>query len=369
MSYFRFWREKWIGLTLVLAATVATALAAEESGSIMPPLKFTAAMPVVKAMAKRENIPFEEIEAASESSALRPGDSVTALVTLTYGEELTQWLVYLACVELTEKEKGASPRKELRMYTSAGTEIAFRDERSAIAVRVLGPYKKRAELKESLREAKDVSARMTVNAEYLGLGLDRGCESVLVLRESLQKNPGLARPAWEVGPKPFPKKRAEVERKLADAVGLTPERERAAVGAVPALLEFWRLASRTPGLQDITRSIAQVSWWSIVAKGGDVKARLKPHFASAYRIKLEGNVGGNEQGYGFPFELRVNDRPALSCQAVVASARPPLMACAGVLALAAQSPDGQGAHLMISVVDARSKTQGGENPSSTAGTQ
>lgn len=363
---------KAIGMVALVKAFlwVTTAVCAEENdtGVVVPPFKFSGALPVVKAMAEREGIPFERVGTSSEAESLQIGDSVTALVTLTHEQRLEQWIVSLTCVELTEKEKKPSPKKGLHMHTSAGTEIVFREDRAAVVARVLGPYKKAADLKESLKDAKDVSARMTVNAEYLSLGLDRACEAVLGLRENLQENPGLRRPKWEVGPKRFSKERVERDGKLAGPVGLTPERERAVAGAVPALMEFWRLASRTPGLQEITRSMAQVSWWSIVMKGGETKARLKPHLARAYPIKLEGNVGERASGYGFPFELWVNDRPALSCQAMVVGARPPLLPCAGILVMAVQAPDGKGPHLMISVVDARSKARVAEVPSLKAGT-
>jgi hypothetical protein len=256
-------------------ALMAGSCLAKDAEPVVPAFKFAEALPVVTAMAKREGIAFDKIDAAADREDLRPGDGITALVSLTDGEELSQWLVQMTCVELNEKEREQPVSKEMRIYTSTGTEIVFRKTRAAISMRVLGPYKKvkdfhdPEQLRTSLKAAADVNARATVNTDSLGLGFDRACESVLIVREALNKNPALRDFDWKVRDKPFRAEAAKEAKKKANMIGLTPERERAFVGTMPALIEFWRVASHTPGLQEIVKGVADLPWWSIIMKGGE----------------------------------------------------------------------------------------------------
>jgi hypothetical protein len=102
----------------------------------------------------------------------------------------------------------------------------------------------------------------------------------------------------------------------------------------------------------------------IEKRGANV--RLKPKLEAAYTIGMNGNTGGYASGYGFPFVLEVNDKPALSCNLAVVSARPPLLTCAGIIGIAAQSPDGKGPHLMVQLMAAHCGFSGAEGSKKTA---
>lgn len=333
-------------------------------------IKFAEALPVVRALAQREGIAFDKIDPAADQQDSRPGDTITALVSLTDGDEFSQWLVQLTCVEKNEKERQRPPAKDEHLFSSMGTEIVFRHTRVAISVRVMGPYRRvkdfhdPAQLRASLKAATDVRARFTVDSEYLGLGLDRACEASVALREGLKSRPELRSFRWSAGGEPFPPEVIKDVQAKSKGIGLTPERERAVFGLHPAMWEFWRLASRTPGLQDILRKVADLPWWSIIMKGGEVEVELKPYLSGANSLNLEGNVGGYVSGYAFPLAVEVNGKPALACSVLVVSARPPLLTSAGILAIAAQPPDGKGPHLMVQISAAHLRKQTDVTPAS-----
>jgi hypothetical protein len=220
-----------------------------------------------------------------------------------------------------------------------------------MSIRVLGPYHKVADFRDpaqrkaALKDGKDVSARLTVNADFLRLGFDRACESVLLVRQALKGQPEFK---WDISAKPFPPDVVARERARGEPLGLTSERQRAFAGTIPALQEFWRLASRTPGLQDIVKDVADLPWWAIIRSGGEVKTKLKPKFAAVGTIKLA-DLPNYPMGYTFPFDVEINGEVALSCSVLAISPRPPMLAAAGILAIAAQAPGGQGPHLMVQI--------------------
>lgn len=330
-----------------------------EPAPVFPPIRFAESLPVIKTVAEKEGITGGQVALPVDRPALLPGDSITALVSLTKGDDFYQWLVVMTCAELTEAEQKRPAAKPQSLYTSLGTEVALKEDRAAMVVRVLGPYRKvadfhdPAQLRTSVKDAQEVTSRILVNADYLRLGFDRACESVLVVRAAMKGRPDLQKFSWNIGTKPYPEDIIKDGRMKADLLGLTTERERAFVGASPALREFWRLASRTRGLQDIVKDVADLPWWAIIRKGGDVKAKLKPAFSSSQQISLDGLRGRKETAYVFPFELEINDSPALSCTVMAVDPRPPLLASAGIVALAAQAPDGKGPYLMVQLWSAR----------------
>jgi len=97
--------------------------------------------------------------------------------------------VELGCVELNEKEKQLPPLRTFKpLFTNTGTELCSMARAAALQVRVLGPYEGSVG-QEMPRRNRD---RILVNADYLGLGLDRGCESVLSVNAAKLIRPTLS---------------------------------------------------------------------------------------------------------------------------------------------------------------------------------
>lgn len=345
-------RSRLLSAGLLAAGLAMSCAGAEPAPPVFTKLKFSAPLPAIVAIAEKVDIHGGTFDAPVDRNDLVPGDYITALVTLSKSDQLSQWLVRITCVEKNEAEKKRPVGKPRRLYTSLGTEVVLSEERAAMSIRVLGPYhqvadfKDPAQAKAALKDGKDISARLTVNADFLRLGFDRACESVLLVRQELKDEPSFT---WNVSSKPFPPEMVAKLRPRGEQIGLTAERQRAFAGTIPALMEFWRLASRTPGLQDIVKDVADLPWWAIIRKGGEVTTRLKPNFSAVGTLKLNDMPGGYTMGYTFPFDVEVNGEVALSCSVLAISPRPPMLAAAGILGIAAQAPGGKGPHLMVQI--------------------
>ncbi len=334
----------------VLAVGASGLLRAEGALPPLPEFEFHAPPPVLISAEAEAGLVLEGIALPTErAGGLRPGDRITALVTLAKGSALTQWLIEVSGAELNEKEKQLPPLRTLTLFTNTGTEVFLGRTRAALKVRVLGPYER-----DSAKNAKEEQGRIMVNADYLGLGLDRGCESVISVNAAKIKDPTLPPFAWTARMKAFSADEAAAGRKLAAPLGLTPERERALVGANPALHEFFNLISRTPGLQDILKEVIDVPWWTIIKRGGDAPVGIMPQFRFAEEISAEAfHLGGGRKAYALPFQLSIGGKPALVGKLAVTSARPPLMPCAGIVGVSAWAPDGKGPRVMLQVLSAR----------------
>lgn len=322
----------------------------------VPEFEFPGPLPAVAAAAAQNALALERIEPVAESaSGLKPGDQVTALVSLLKGKDLTQWVIEVSCVELTAAEKQKPPLRTWTLYTNTGTEVFLGGTRAALTVRVLGPFARTSRESDSGKNAVEQKTRVVVNADFLSLGLDRACEAVMAVNAAKQRDPALESLNWSVRPKPFAATEIAPLAKVALSLGLTPERERAVAGANPALLEFFHIIRQTPGLQDILKSVIDVPWWTVIKKAGEVPVGLMPQFRYAEQLTtgLPLPVGQSGGGFTVPFLLSIGGKPALVGKLAVVNPQRPLLACAGILGLAACAPNGEGPRVMLQVVSAR----------------
>jgi hypothetical protein len=354
--FFRFGRIALSVGSIALGAVGARAAEVAPAKPFVPEFEFAAPLGVVTSAATKNGVILEGIDRAVElGSGLKSGDQITALVSLVKDKALTQWLVEASCDELNATERAKPPLRTATLYTNTGTEVFFGGTRCALVVRVIGPFERTSGGREENKNSTEQRARVLVNADYLGLGLNRACEAVFAVNAAKQKDPGLAPFPWTLRPKPFPAEEAAAGRKLALALGLTPERERAQAGAVPALLEFFHIISRTPGLQDILKGVMDVPWWTVIKRGGDVPIGLMPQFRYTEEVPAGSSLVPGEAGqaYTVPFVLSIGGKPALVGKLAVIDPRRPLLACAGILGVAACAPDGKGPRVMLQVVSAR----------------
>ena len=322
----------------------------------VPEFEFPAPLPVVATAAASGGMALAGIDATvATAGGLSPGDQVTALVSLLKGKVLTQWVVEVSCAEMNDQEKQKPPLRTFTFYTNTGTEIFLSATRAVLAVRILGPFERANGERDGGRNASEQHARAMVNADFLSLGLNRACESVMAVNEAKQKDPTLGSLNWTMRMKPFSPAETEAGRKVADTLGLTPERERALAGANPALLEFFHLIRRTPGLQDILKGVMDVPWWTVIKQGGNVPIALTPQFRLTEKLPaatpLLAGTPGN--AYTVPFVLFIGGKSALVGKLAVVDPQRPLLACAGILGVAACAPDGEGPRVMLQVVSAK----------------
>ena len=343
---------------MILGAVAVGARGAEgkDAKPFVPEFEFPAPLPAVTAAAAQYGVALAGIDPVVEGAGgLKPGDQVTALVSLFNGNDLAQWVVEVSDVELNDQEKQQPPLRTFTFYTNTGTEIFLSATRAVLAVRVLGPFERTSGERDGVRKATVQRARVMVNTDFLSLGLDRACELVLAVNAAKQKDPTLASINWSLRSKPFPAAETEAASKAATALGLTPERERALAGANPALLEFFHLIGKTPGLQDILKGVIDVPWWTVIKQGGKTPIALTPQFRLTEELLAGAPLLLGNRGHGFtvPFVLFIGGKSALVGKLVVVNPQRPLLASAGILGVAACAPNGEGPQVMLQVVSAR----------------
>jgi hypothetical protein len=309
-------------------------------------------LPATAAAIAAAGAPMTELELAADSTPAHPGDTTVLLVQSEDGGTRQQWALILSVSPLKPgEEKRRSPA--FTLYSSTGREHRFvSGPLLPVAIHVLGPYSEA----HGAKRAKDIWSGAFANPQFLSLGLDRGVALILRLHEAAARNPGLKGRTGGIGLRsaPFPRDEIERNRAVSDEFGITEAEERAFAGAVPALLDFFRIASSTKGLREILQEAIDIPYWAIVKNGGRVD-RVDCTFTGPYE-RLDATHWGLPAAtpvYGFGTRLLILGKPALDCRLAVTAPRVPLLATAGIVGLAAHRPDGTGPEIMVRVMATR----------------
>lgn len=337
-----------------LPLCLALAALAQQPPHPIPEFRFPEIAPVVQAAAAKAEIPISGFDATIGRTELLQGDKVVALVDHIDGKKHKQWLVLLAARDLTAEEKALPPLQGVRLYTSTGHTYEYSGRLAAIATHCLGPYSIDGPSANIGQKAKDQRSGALVNNDYLGLGFDRSCRMNLRLGEVAQSIAVREKRAVTMsinlssGPEPFPPV-GPIRNQDTDIFTPTESEERASAGVSLALMEFFNVAQRTPGLDAVLASVVDIPWFSILSHGGRMP-----------EIKIEDlnpirSLKSEEWSplYAYPFLLHLNGKPALLCQLAVMAPKPPFLASAGIVGIAAQRPDGKGPQLSIRLIAAR----------------
>jgi hypothetical protein len=337
---------------------LAVAAGAEEvQPSRQPPdFRQLAPLPSVREAAHAAQFALEDLASPVSREGLRPGDSVTALVTLSEGKELKQWLIEVAAVVPSEKEKKAVTRST-RLFTSSGYEFNFGSGCAALEIRMFGPLREDDTGRKAATAPEVKRRRIVTSSDFLALGLERMPALILRKRAAEAANPSLSEGIFDIGSQLFPRAVTEANRKRMEAHGIAEADERAAAGCTLALSEFFRITSNTPGLQDVLKSVIDVPWWSILRSGGkepETEINMAPTISSVRQLDgTRWGLGASAKVYSLPFQLDLNGKPALLCQLAVVPPQPPLLVSAGIIGLAAGRPDGKGPVLTLQVITSR----------------
>jgi hypothetical protein len=341
-------------LTLRILATLclvggATVSAADKKTITLPRFAYPEPLPALLAAAGREKLNILAREWPPERRKAAAGDELTFLVSLRDGKELRQWVLAAKTVELTEQEARMPAPKAYHRYSATGTELKFEGRRTGIEMVLVGPMVP-GQGEDSVFKPEVKRRRMLVNADYLELGFDAACAASLAMRVENDKRAPADRFKTKIGDKPFPPEVTKVERALADEVGFTPERERAFFGSMPALLEFFDLIMKTPGLQDILKEVIDVSWWSLMTSGGKTQVRLE--YIQSYIQKLA-DLRPDLPQYAFPLVVRVNNQPAMAVMLIVTQPKAPFGTTAGVVGIHAGRPYDDERQLTVRLIGSR----------------
>lgn len=353
MTCFRFLQGSWVGIAFVLVGTAMAqpAQPAQPPAVVVPELRRVIALTTAAEAAAKAQVPLAGIAAEVAAKGLRRGDSVTALVSHIDRGKMRQWVVFLKADPPKETDT-TKPPPDLMMYSTSGRELRIPGKASAIAIRVLGPFSEEA---ESAKKAKDRWSGALVNETYLALGLDRACALMMRVETLAQRMEGKMPANFGIGfgTQPFPAEQREANRAVMDQLGISEEDERALMGSFPAVVSFFQVILQTQGLEEILRSVVDVSWLSLIKSGGSLTPGFRYLSPFTELPAAEWGLAAQERCYSLKLQLSLHGKPALNCQLAVTAPRPPLLTCAGVVGLAAQRPDGKGPLLLMQVIDAR----------------
>lgn len=296
------------------------------------------------AAAQTKNIPLAQIDPATDEERLDPGDSITALITLFEKSRRKQWLVYLEVVTPTAEESARKPPPPMVLYSSFGGTQACVSAPAFVVVRTLGPF----DDKTKLGKAPDKSVRFELNKGFLALGLHHAATAF----ETFERGP--FRGTWYCSQKPLPEAELVKGRELAARLQLTPETERAMIGAIPAMLSYFEVVRNSPGLSEIFFEVVDLpSAWSLVRNAGIRSVGLRFIKGAGQAEPARWNLPGSVPANHFPMVLDLNDQRALNLRFVVTSPNPPLLACAGVIGMLAEHPTEKDNYLTLRIISAR----------------
>ncbi len=269
------------------------------------------------------------------------------MVTLIKEKTQEQWLVRLETVDLTEAEQiEASKERTTTFYTTTGNEFKFGGRRTAFSLHVLGPF---LDASQKAKKREDKSARVLTTSDFLALGFDRAAD-FFVRAQSAPKDGSNESGTISFSNRPYPPEVIEKTKNSRTPRVMTDEDERAVVGTLPALLEFFNLSSQTPGLKEIVRNVVDIPWWALVKSGGrvsDVNIDFASHLSQRNQPQ---NWPLSTPLYSLPFTLMINRKDSLVCMMGVTAPKPPLLASAGIIGIAAGQPSGKGPRLMLQIV-------------------
>jgi hypothetical protein len=198
---------------------------AETVSGPFPKLEPVSPFPAVVAVAQADHIPLQTIDPhATTGNKITPGDSVTALVTLSEnGARRTQWLLYLQVVKPGPDEKPGKPPAPVVFYSSCGDQFKFASSPAFVSLRSIGPFT------EPGADGKppglqDKVTRFTVDQGILGIGLDRAAAALH--RMVLTGTQG----GFQFRDTPFSEAETRESRTLAKIVHLTSDEEKALGG-------------------------------------------------------------------------------------------------------------------------------------------
>lgn len=293
------------------------------------------------------------VAAPEERETLRPGDQVTALLTLTQGKQAKQWVLELTADELTQEERERPP-EAMTLFTRSGHQFSYGGGRAALKIRILGPVDGAG---RKARAPAVQMRRITVSADYLALGLDQMAAMNARWDGLLKQDPKLkvANNAIIGAPYPAQELAAEKASSKAGLIELTETEEHAMGGAMLALREFFTTAQRTPGLREVLMSVLDVSWWSIMRSGGTPTVSFNNLPIMLESPAAEWGLPAGEKVGVVWYAMEIDDKQALMVVLAVTAPRPPLMAGAGIVGFVARAPNGKGSVLTMRILSSRAK--------------
>lgn len=331
----------WLLLQIFLFAVVIPAPCADVPANLPPKLKPIPACAALVTAAQANHIPIGQIDPPSGTNTLHPGDSVSVLVTFVQREKRMQWLLYLEATTPDPKKK--AEKTTMTVSFGSGAPITFGSEPTPAELRLLGPFT----IPNTSRAVKPMekNARISLDRDFLGLGLDQG--AALLLRLSRMTNSQNLH--LTVGPTSAGQTNSHDSH---PALKLNLAEQRILCGQVPAFFSYVHTVSQTKGLKDLFFKIVKVpSVWSMIRHLGmnfGISADDPPTRANP----ADWDLPASDNVYYYPWRLQLNGKPALKVTLVVTSSRPPLLICSGVVGILAEKAGDNETYMTLRVINA-----------------
>lgn len=337
---------RWVAFVGGIAA-IACAAGPAPIGEKM----FVAPLPAIVRHAAQATIPLDGIAYAATPSNGASGDTVVALVSLSEGDRVRQWLLQLTIVPLTPEENNLPPEQAQTWHTSIGSKITFEGARTAVALRLIGPARG-SDRPGTEKALVDKTARALVPAGFLRLGFDRAAGTLLRLDTVSGKDEGLN---LGISNGPFAAEVIARDKPIAERLGVTAEDERAVVGLVPALFAFFDVVIKTPGLKEIFfEMLDKLSLgWSVLTHGGNMQPTFGFNSEDIAVMDTSRWAANLPPAYDLMIPLALNGKPAVTCRFMATRPDPPLLVSAGIIGLHVKNPRDARRELVIRLVAAR----------------
>ncbi|HUE36014.1 MAG TPA: hypothetical protein VMO20_01385 [Candidatus Acidoferrum sp.] len=343
------------GLLFLFVLLLAPFVCPAQSTNLLSRLEPVPPFPELRAAAKTLRIPLDGIHPVTNTGALAPGDSVTALITLHQkGNRRSQWLVYFKIIGNTNSAK---PEKPLVLYTSTGSRFEFPQTYAAFRIRSIGPYVDTTSIWGS-PVPKDKSATLSINEGFLGLGMDKGAAAIYHLHLARQRME-ITNFDFDISEKPFKAERIARDRKLGAQLQVTPDEERAMAGWYPAMYSYFDSVGQTPNLDTIMLKVIRLpSLWSIVKHAGiDANFEIGLDDIAPFAMPAGWDLP-SAPVYKLPLSLTLNGEPAINAMLFVTDPHPPLLTCGGIIGFLAEDPVDKENYMTLRIISARSGESG-----------
>lgn len=288
--------------------------------------------------AAASGFPSGPVAPPESAGSLTKGDSVVMLITCTEDNRLQQWLANFVAKDL-KPEEGKAHGKFPPLYTRSGRTLVFAPEAAAIAIHVAGPVS--LEGKEG--SFRDEWSGVVVTREFLSLGF---ASTALAARKFGSLEDGLI----GFGGSAFSQEESGGIRARLEKAGVGEAEERAFVGGVMAIGEFFRLAAQTPGVRDVLQRMVDVSLKDLLRRP-QLNIDIQPPVENL--DPLFWGLPAGTPCYALNFRIDLNGVPRLRCRVAVTQPQPPLQTVAGVVGIAASKIDGSGPFLVARVLSSQ----------------
>lgn len=337
----------------MLLAVVAPRLAATSEPPLpatQDPLTEIAPIVSLQTFAAAHGLPLAGLDLAAEGAAPRKGDQVTLLVTLYDGTAFRQWLACLETDDLTEKERAMKPPDDATINTSTGLALRYTTTQSALRIKFIGPFDPTSATAPTPDKSLIKEARTLVSPEYLASGFDRYCRAALAITPRV--NAIAIKPFYSAGSAPRSAEVLKRAKPFTDAVQLTPEEERLTFGVYFSVMTFFSTAMEIDAFEDVLGQVVdKPSLWSL-AKNRGLRVDLNFWWMWVQNVAAD-RTGVALPAYRFPIKIFMNGALGVTSTLAVTMPRPPLEACAGILAICAEHPTEPGRRVFIRLLAAR----------------